>query len=275
MFICLNLQKMEMKSEKVVCGCDVEKKKKKRFTSFFRWISTATDVSPGSSDSLLVWKSRHAFLCTYFLRIPKSPVSRPSSDFPGKSSPIRSSRVETVRADPVANKLTLIGFMDPVKTAEKLQKETKKKVELLSPKPKNETKDAKADVKTTMIAVSTVTLKLSCSCDGCIKRIHKTISKTKGVYQVKIDREKDVVSVTGTMEVKTVTETLKRKLKKTIQVVPENKDKKKESAEGISKSGSPGLPCYGFGYGLGPYGFMGGPTTELFSEEDPNSCCIV
>lgn len=56
-----------------------------------------------------------------------------------------------MRADPVANKLTLIGFMDPVKTAEKLQKETKKKVELLSPKPKNETKDAKADVKTTMV----------------------------------------------------------------------------------------------------------------------------
>ncbi|CAN6827309.1 unnamed protein product [Brassica oleracea] len=29
--------------------------------------------------------------------------------------------VETVRADPVSNKLTLIGFMDPVKTAEEDQ----------------------------------------------------------------------------------------------------------------------------------------------------------
>ncbi|KAF8111181.1 hypothetical protein N665_0076s0172 [Sinapis alba] len=186
--------------------------------------------------------------------------------------------VETVRADPVSNKLTLIGFMDPVKTADKLQKKTNKKIELLSPKPKKETKvnnDAKADVKTTMIAVSTVTLKLSCSCDGCIKRIHKTISKTKGVYQVKIDREKEMVTVTGTMEVKTVTENLKRKLKKTIQVVPEKKDKKKENAEGISKPGSPGLPCYGFSYGLGPYSFMGCPCIELFSEEDPNSCCLM
>ncbi|WZZ04745.1 hypothetical protein YC2023_090666 [Brassica napus] len=198
------------------------------------------------------------------LRIPKSP-------------PVLS-RVEIVRADPVSNKLTLIGFMDPVKTAEKLQKKTKKKIELLSPKPKNDTKvnnDAKAHVKTTMIAVSTVSLKLNCACDGCVKRIHKTISKTKGVYQVKIDREKEVVSVTGTMEVKTVTENLKRKLKKTVQVVPEKKDKKKENAEGIFKSGSPGLPCYGFNYGLGPYGFMGGPITELFSEEDPNSCCVM
>ncbi|CAF1832367.1 unnamed protein product [Brassica oleracea var. botrytis] len=187
--------------------------------------------------------------------------------------------VETVRADPVSNKLTLIGFMDPVKTAEKLQKKTNKKIELLSPKPKKDTSKlnnhAKADVKTTMIAVSTVSLKLNCACDGCITRIHKTISKTKGVYQVKIDREMEVVSVTGTMEVKTVTENLKRKLKKTVQVVPEKKDKKKENAEGISKSGSPGLPCYGFNYGLGPYGFLGGPITELFSQEDPNSCCVM
>lgn len=59
-----------------------------------------------------------------------------------------------MRADPVSNKLTLIGFMDPVKTAEKLQKKTKKKIELLSPKPKNDTKvnnDAKPHVKTTMV----------------------------------------------------------------------------------------------------------------------------
>lgn len=28
--------------------------------------------------------------------------------------------------------------------------------------------------------MSTVTLKLNCSCDGCVKRIHKTVSKTKG-----------------------------------------------------------------------------------------------
>ncbi|KAJ0238920.1 Heavy metal-associated isoprenylated plant protein 1 [Hirschfeldia incana] len=238
---------MEMKSEKLqVCECDVEKKKKETEPVH---VVLQVDLHCDGCIARIVRLAR------------------------------RLEGVETVRADPVSNKLTLIGFMDPVKTAEKLQKKTKKKIELLSPKPKKETKvnnDAKAETKTTMIAVSTVNLKLSCSCDGCIKRIHKTISKTKGVYQVKIDREKEVVSVTGTMEVKTVTETLKRKLKKTIQAVPEKKDKKKENAEENSKSaGSPGLPCYGFNYGLGHYGFIGGPITELFSEEDPNSCCVM
>lgn len=58
-----------------------------------------------------------------------------------------------MRADPVSNKLTLIGcFMDPVKTAENLQEKTKKKIELLSPKPKKETKVNINDAKpTTMV----------------------------------------------------------------------------------------------------------------------------
>lgn len=58
-----------------------------------------------------------------------------------------------MRADPVSNKLTLIGFfMDPVKTAENLQEKTKKKIELLSPKPKKETKVNTNDAKpTTMV----------------------------------------------------------------------------------------------------------------------------
>ncbi|ESQ51281.1 hypothetical protein EUTSA_v10017924mg [Eutrema salsugineum] len=189
--------------------------------------------------------------------------------------------VETVRADPVTNKLTLIGFMDPVKVTEQLQKKSMKKIELLSPKPKKETKansDTKADNKNkTMVAVSTVILKLNCACDGCIKRIHKTVSKTKGVYQVKIDKEKEVVTVMGTMEVKSVTDNVKRKLKKTVQVLPEKKkDKKKDNAEGITKvDGSPGLPCYGFNHGLGPYGFMEGPLTEFFREEDQSFCYVM
>ncbi|CAH8263969.1 unnamed protein product [Arabidopsis lyrata] len=189
--------------------------------------------------------------------------------------------VETVRADPVSNKLTLIGFiMDPVKVAEKLQKKSKKKVELISPKPNKDTKEKnekKANDKTqTVVAVTTVVLKLNCSCDGCIKRICKTVSKTKGVYQVKMDKEKETVTVMGTMDVKSVTENLKRKLKKTVQVVPEKKKKKdKDNAEGITKVGSPGQPDYGCNHGLGPYRFMEGPMIGFFSEEDQSFCSVM
>ncbi|EOA29261.1 hypothetical protein CARUB_v10025535mg [Capsella rubella] len=192
--------------------------------------------------------------------------------------------VETVRTEPVLNKLTLIGFMDPVKTAEKLQRKSKKKVELISPKPNKETKEKnekKANDKTpTVITVTTVVLKLNCSCDGCIKRIYKSICMTKGVYQVKTDREKETVTVTGTMDIKTVTENLKRKLKKTVHVVPEKKKKKdKDNAEGngITKVGSPGQPGYGCTctHGLGPFMYSGGPMTGFFSEEDESFCSVM
>ncbi|XP_010470156.1 PREDICTED: heavy metal-associated isoprenylated plant protein 3-like [Camelina sativa] len=189
--------------------------------------------------------------------------------------------VETVRPEPVLNKLTLIGFMeDPVKTAEKLQKKSKKKVELISPKPKKETKEKDEkksnDNKTqTVVAVTTVVLKLNCSCDGCIKRIYKTIRNTKGVYQVKMDKEKETVTVMGAMDVKNVTEDVKRKLKKTVHVVPEKKKKEKDNAEGITKVGSPFLPCYGCTHGFGPYRFPEGPMTGFFSEEDQSFCSVM
>lgn len=55
----------------------------------------------------------------------------------------------------------------------------------------------------------------------------------------------------------------------------EKKDKKKENVEGIFKFGFLGLLCYGFNYGFGFYGFMGGLIIEFFSEEDFNFCCVM
>lgn len=91
-----------------------------------------------------------------------------------------------------------------------------------------------------------------------------------------MDKEKETVTVMGTMDVKSVTENLKRKLKKTVQVVPEKKKKKdKDNAEGITKVGSPGQPDYGCNHGLGPYRFMEGPMIGFFSEEDQSFCSVM
>lgn len=55
--------------------------------------------------------------------------------------------VEAVKTESGANKLTIIGKLDPSKLRDKLAEKTKKKVELISPQPKKETKDSKADNK--------------------------------------------------------------------------------------------------------------------------------
>lgn len=52
-----------------------------------------------------------------------------------------------MKADSDASKLTIVGKLDPAKLRDKLAEKTKKKVELISPQPKKENKDSKADKK--------------------------------------------------------------------------------------------------------------------------------
>ncbi|PKI65120.1 hypothetical protein CRG98_014434 [Punica granatum] len=49
---------------------------------------------------------------------------------------------------------------------------------------------------------TTVVLKIRLHCDGCIQNIRKLILKIKGVDSVNIEAAKELVAVTGTMDVK-------------------------------------------------------------------------
>lgn len=49
--------------------------------------------------------------------------------------------VEAVKAEVAANKITIVGAVDPSKIREKLDKKTKKKIDLISPQPKKDNKD--------------------------------------------------------------------------------------------------------------------------------------
>ncbi|KAK8487431.1 hypothetical protein V6N13_030050 [Hibiscus sabdariffa] len=147
--------------------------------------------------------------------------------------------VEDVKTDSGANKLTVIGKIDPSKIRERLTEKTKKKVDLISPQPK---KDAVAGDKKPEAEKkpeekkppkeSAVVLKIRTHCDGCIQKIRKIIFKFDGVQSVDVDGAKDLVSVKGTMEVKDLVPYLKQKLRRNVDVVPPKKDdagEKKES----------------------------------------------
>ncbi|XP_042495463.1 heavy metal-associated isoprenylated plant protein 3-like [Macadamia integrifolia] len=153
--------------------------------------------------------------------------------------------VEDVKGDFSSNKLTVIGKMDPVKLRERIEQKTKKKVELISPLPskdkdggdgdkKTEEKSEKKpdDKKIKQAPATTVVLKIRLHCDGCIQKIRRIILKIKGVESVNIDAAKDLVKVTGTMDVKGLTPYLKDKLKRSVEIVPEKKDDEKKGKEG-------------------------------------------
>ncbi|TYI16150.1 hypothetical protein ES332_A08G234700v1 [Gossypium tomentosum] len=169
--------------------------------------------------------------------------------------------VETVKPEMSSNKVTVIGTADPTAIKEKLDKKTKKKVELISSQPKkddnkeekkekkpdqqkNQDSDNKSDKKPKEAPVTTADLKvqLKCQCDGCFDRISKIVSETKGVQELKVDRQKEMVTVKGTMDVKALAEALKDKLKKHVEIVAPKKEKdgNKEGGDGGKKNNKGG-----------------------------------
>ncbi|GMI79989.1 HEAVY METAL ASSOCIATED PROTEIN 20 [Hibiscus trionum] len=145
--------------------------------------------------------------------------------------------VEDVKTDPGANKLTVIGKIDPSKIRDRLAEKTRKKVDLISPQPK---KDAAGDKKPEPEEKkeekkppkeSAVVLKIRTHCDGCIHKIRKIILKFDGVQSVDVDGAKDLVNVKGTMDMKDLVPYLQQKLRRNVEVVSPKKDDACEKKE--------------------------------------------
>lgn len=170
--------------------------------------------------------------------------------------------VEKVTCDADSKKLTVIGKVDPVMLREKVEQKTHKHVELISPVPKkdgkgkgdnagagdekknqNKQKDSKENKedkksKEKEPPVTTAVLKVHLHCQGCIQKIYKIVTKFKGYKEMKIDKQKDLVTVTGSMNMKDLAETLKKHLKKEVEIVPPKKEK--EGGDKKEKGGDAG-----------------------------------
>ncbi|XP_010520385.1 PREDICTED: heavy metal-associated isoprenylated plant protein 3 [Tarenaya hassleriana] len=236
--------------------------------------------------------------------------------------------VETVKSEAAAGKLTVTGNVDPAKLREKLEEKTKKKVQLVSPQPKKDKENAKDNNTTNKNGdddknkakksddkksdndkkpkekeppVTTAVLKLNFHCQGCIGKIQRTVTKTKGVDAISMDKDKQLVTVKGTMDVKKLAETLSEKLRRPVEVVPpakkdngKDKDGGKEKKEGGGGGGDDGgkkeegankmeyvaaQPGSGFGYGYGYGSYYQYPVQahapQIFSDENPNACAVM
>ncbi|CAN4119393.1 unnamed protein product [Withania somnifera] len=178
--------------------------------------------------------------------------------------------VEKVMCDAESKKLTVIGKVDPVKLREKVEQKTHKHVELISPVPKKDVKgksngdggdgdgdgggdekkkkkqnkedDSKENKgqgkknKEKEPPITTAVLKVHLHCQGCIQKIYKIVTKFKGYKEMKIDKQKDLVTITGSMDMKELAEMLKKHLKKEVEIVPP----KKEGGEKKDKGGDNG-----------------------------------
>nr|DAD26810.1 TPA_asm: hypothetical protein HUJ06_028278 [Nelumbo nucifera] len=90
----------------------------------------------------------------------------------------------------------------------------------------------------------TVVLKVDMHCEGCAKKVKRSVKGFEGVQNVAVDPAKDLVTVKGTMDVKAMTPYLKEKLKRSVEVVPAKKEdgggKEKEGGEKKKEGGGEG-----------------------------------
>ncbi|XP_047957904.1 heavy metal-associated isoprenylated plant protein 3-like [Salvia hispanica] len=241
--------------------------------------------------------------------------------------------VET--ADIGNGQITVVGKMDPAKLRERVEKKTLKKVEVVMPTKKGDDKDKdkakaknvekkkednaekkkdppqekntanKSDEKKSKDkepSVTTAQLKVHLHCEGCIQKIQKIIVKTKGYKDMKIDKQKEIVTVTGVVDMKALAEALKKNLKRDVQLVPAKKEAvKKENPggektnKGKSGGGDGGgnnkmqvqvLNQYPYPYtypivyesgqfNYSPYAYGPSHAPQLFSDENPNACSLM
>ncbi|XP_016555284.2 uncharacterized protein LOC107854794 [Capsicum annuum] len=189
--------------------------------------------------------------------------------------------VEKVMCDVDSKKLTVIGKVDPVMLREEVERKTQKNVEVVSRIPKkdgkgkgggdndngageekkkmlkqNKEKDSRENTggedkkpKEKELPITTVVLKLHCHCQGCIQKIDEIMTKFKGYKEMKVDEQKDLVTVTGSMDMKVLAETLKKHLKKEIEIVPPKKEGGEKKEKGGGDNGGGGRKGKGAGVG--------------------------
>ncbi|KAL1558166.1 heavy metal-associated isoprenylated plant protein 3-like [Salvia divinorum] len=150
-------------------------------------------------------------------------------------------------------KITVAGKVDPAKLRQKIEQKTHQKVELISPQPKKDSGGSEKEKKkdnngkksddqkaSNEKEPPTAVLKLNLHCDGCIHKIYKTVTKSKGYKDVKIDTQKELVTVSGAIDVKALADELQKQLKRDVAIVPPKKEgdkKEKGGGDGKGKSG--------------------------------------
>ncbi|KAJ0970821.1 hypothetical protein J5N97_018780 [Dioscorea zingiberensis] len=152
---------------------------------------------------------------------------------------IRLSGVEKVDTDVESGKVTVKGVLDVKKIHEHMEKKSKRKVELISPKPKEKDDKGSADkvVEKKEEVVRTTVVKVHMHCENCEHDLKWKLLKLKGVHTVKINREAETCTVTGTVEEKKLIEYIRRKIKKHGEIVPQKpkEEEKKKTEEKGSK----------------------------------------
>ncbi|XP_020577167.1 heavy metal-associated isoprenylated plant protein 6-like, partial [Phalaenopsis equestris] len=119
--------------------------------------------------------------------------------------------LEGVKVEKERNELHVLGKVDPQELRNHVMAKTHKLVEIASsgraPKRTGASSSNRKE-----FAASTAVLKITTmDCYGCAQRVKQALRQYKGVYQVSVDADAELASVTGTMDVDSLPAYLKHK----------------------------------------------------------------
>ncbi|KAI3466495.1 hypothetical protein Pfo_023158 [Paulownia fortunei] len=207
--------------------------------------------------------------------------------------------VEEVRADCKKSKVVVKGKeADPIKVSERVQKKSRRKVEIISPLPKlpeenkqeNKEEPPKEEKKEEPPAVITVVLKVRMHCEPCAQTLQKIIGKVKGVESVTTDIANDQIMVKGVLDPDKLVNDVYKRTGKQASIVKNEEKKDEEKKDDEKKDGKQEEkklseeskeedgkktdikkseywpPKYYMDYAYPP---------QMFSDENPNACSVM
>uniref|UniRef100_A0A0E0B8V0 HMA domain-containing protein n=1 Tax=Oryza glumipatula TaxID=40148 RepID=A0A0E0B8V0_9ORYZ len=219
-----------------------------------------------------------------------------------EKSLLRFEGVENVKADSRSKTVVVKSrAADPSKVCERVQRKTKRRVELIFPLPPPPEEEKKEEApapppeekKEEPPKTITVILKVQMHCDACAQILQKRISRIEGVESVETDLLNGQVVVKGVMDPAVLIESIQRKTRRPAVIVEEVKpreeekkaeeeekkpdeDKKADGIEEVKKYDFWPPVQYYVEY-VYPYPLPPPPTalvSEEFSDENPNACTV-
>ncbi|KAJ0248619.1 Heavy metal-associated isoprenylated plant protein 9 [Hirschfeldia incana] len=222
--------------------------------------------------------------------------------------------VEEVVMDMNENQVTIKGVLDPQAVCNKIKKKTKRMAKVLSPVPAAEGEPLPPVITSQVSGLTTVELSVNMHCQACADQLKKKILKMRGVQTTVTEHTTGKVIVTGTMDEEKLVDYVYRQTKKQARIVPQpdpepekpeaEEEKKEESGEGGEEPAETGGEKEagdekeedGGGEEMEAAEEMGVweeegmkrmmyyyqpsyviervPPPQLFSDENPNACCI-
>ncbi|KAM7472376.1 hypothetical protein LguiA_010559 [Lonicera macranthoides] len=197
---------------------------------------------------------------------------------------LRTQGVQTVDVKFESGEITVKGVIEEKKIHERLEKWTKKKVEIL-PKPKikaavDKEKETKKEI------IKTTKIKAYMHCDQCELDLKKKLLKHKGIHSVKTDKKAQTITIEGIIESEKLLTYMRKRVHKHAEIIAPKQEKKEEKKEKVTievkstettkivefqeekkvevktKEGGPYFVHYVY-------------APQLFSDENPNACSLM